>query len=64
MRVKRGATTDYYSPCDNISEFNKSEHRVTGVRGDWVTAYRLISFRDKVYRDFWYWDKFTGFTFM
>ena len=58
-RVRGGAVADYYSTGDSITYFSMSGHRVTGLGGDWVTGYRFISFRDTVYRDFWYWDKFT-----
>ena len=48
-----------YSTGDNILESSESGHRVTGLRCDWVAGYGYISFKDSVYRGFWYKDRFT-----
>ena len=69
MGVIGGGATDDYSTRNSISEFSKSGHKVTCLRGDGVTAYRFITFRGTFYKELWYWDWFmdhrlTCFTFM
>ena len=34
-------------------KFNELGHKVTGFRSDWVTSYRIFSFKYSVYREFW-----------
>ena len=48
LGVRGGATTDEYSIGDSITESRESGHKVTGLRGDWVTGYRFISVRDSL----------------
>ena len=37
---------------------------VPSFRSDWVTGYKSINFRESVYRDFWYRDRFTDHKFI
>ena len=60
MRFWDGGETSYYFIGDNIRELNDLWHRVIGIKGDSVTCYKFISFRDAVYREFCYRDRFTN----
>ena len=59
LGVRGGREADDYSTSDNISYFTELGNTVIGIKSDYVIGYRFISFRDSVYRDFWYNDMFT-----